>query len=100
MSNIETIPVAPREAAHGEKMIELTVRFWTNNLAEEGQIVPKHAWASGVVKLEPNATHGIDASRPTPFQSLPDLFSKIEQLMIEHGVTLHPSRVERKYRAD
>jgi len=44
-----------REAEHGQKMIEVKLRFWTNNLAgKSGQIIPKHAWSSGVVRIEPN----------------------------------------------
>jgi len=45
--------VQERVAKHGQRMIEVQIRFWTNDIAEsKGQIVPKHAWASGVVKVE------------------------------------------------
>ena len=37
--------VETREAAHGKRMLEVRVRFWTNDLAEgKGRIRPKHAW--------------------------------------------------------
>ncbi len=88
-----------REAAHGQKMIELRVRFWTNDLAEEaGKVVPKHAWASGIVRVESNETHGIKATSPAPFNSLPELGAVIERVLIDHGIKLHPSTRERKYR--
>jgi hypothetical protein len=49
-----------QEAVHGEKLIEVKVGFWTNNIAaEEGKIVPNRAWTSGVVRLKPNPSHGI-----------------------------------------
>jgi hypothetical protein len=36
-----------REAAHGQRMIEVRVRFWTNNLAKsKGMVLPRNAWGS------------------------------------------------------
>lgn len=90
--------VVEREAVHGERMIELRVRFWTNNIAEgEGQILPKHAWASGVVRIEANESHDIDSGRTIPFQSLLDLGSVIEKVLIEHDIKLHVPRRMLKY---
>jgi hypothetical protein len=43
-----------REAKHGQKMISVNVRFWTDELTEQGKILPKHAWVHGVVHLETN----------------------------------------------
>ena len=35
-------------------MIEVKVRFWTNDLADgKDRIRPKHAWGSGVVRMAP-----------------------------------------------
>jgi hypothetical protein len=54
MPNLES-----KEAAQGEKMIEIKIRFWTDEIAAEpGKIVPKHAWTSGVVRIERNPSHG------------------------------------------
>lgn len=90
--------VESREAEHGQKMIEVKLRFWTNDIAEEaGQIVPKHAWSSGVVRIELNRSHGIVPSAPKPFHSLLDVGAVIEKLLIEQGIILHPSRRMRKY---
>ena len=65
-----------REAEHGEKMIEIKVRFWTNRIADRpGHIVPRHARSSGVVKIARNEAHGVTPKkqRPVPFNSLLDL---------------------------
>lgn len=87
-----------REAKHGEKMIEIKLRFWTDDIApEEGKIIPKHARTSGVVSIEPNRSHGITAKNPTPFRSLLDVGSIIEKVLIDHGVVLHPSRRMKRY---
>lgn len=82
-----------REAAQGERMIEIKVRFWTNRLAVgRGRILPKHAWTSGVVRMERNKTHGIVPDSPEPFHSLLDLPAVLERVLVRHEITLHPSR--------
>src|SRR5262245_11569664 len=86
------------QAVQGEKMIEVRLRFWTNNIAaEEGKVVPKHAWSSGVVIIERNKSHGIKPANPKPFHSLLDVGAVIEKVLIEHGVVLHPSIKMKKY---
>lgn len=91
-------PTGSRQAKTGERMIEIKVRFWTNDIAgEKGSILPKHAWASGVVRMEANRTHAIRPHNPVPFQSLLDLPAVMEKVLVQHGVTLHPSRQMRKY---
>ena len=93
--------VEERVAQHGQKMIEIQLRFWTNDIAEKkGQIVPKHAWTSGVVKVESNKSHGIQAQSPIPFHSLLDVGAVIEKALIQHGITLHPGRKMQKYIKD
>jgi len=90
--------IESREAEHGQKMIEVKLRFWTNNIAnQDGQIVPKHAWSAGVVRIESNKSHGIVPSAPKPFHSLLDVGAVIEKLLIEQGIMLRPSRRMRKY---
>lgn len=86
------------EAKHGEKMIEVKIRFWTNNLADEdGHVVPKHAWANGVVRIEGNKSHGIKPGKPQPFHSLLDMGTVIEKVLIEQDIVLHTSRRMAKY---
>jgi hypothetical protein len=89
-----------QEAKHGEKMIEVKIRFWTDKLAPGGQILPKHGWTSGVVRMESNPSHGISPKNPRPFNSLLDVGSVIEQVLIEHGIVLHPSQHMKKYTKD
>ena len=86
------------EAKQGEKMIEVKVRFWTNDIAsEDGKVVPRHAWTSGVVRMERNKSHEITPGNPLPFHSLLDIGAVIERVLVEHRVVLHPSRKMRKY---
>jgi hypothetical protein len=86
-----------KRAIHGQKMIEVKVRFWTNDFADgDGQIRTKHARTSGVVRLKRNDLHGIKDIKPIPFHSLLDLPAAIEQLLIREEIKLHPSRRMRK----
>lgn len=90
--------IESREAKHGQKMIEVKLRFWTNDIAEKaGQIVPKHAWSSGVVRIESNKAHEIMPGKPKPFHSLLDIGAVVEKLLIDQGITLHSSRKMKKY---
>jgi len=90
--------VATKDAKHGQKMVEVKVRFWTDEMAtEKGKVVPKHAWAAGVVRIERNEAHGITPSQPVPFNSLLDLGTAIEKVLIEHGIVLHTSGKMKKY---
>jgi hypothetical protein len=90
--------ISEQEAKHGEKMIEVKIRFWTNDIASgDGKIIPKHAWASGVVRMEPNRSHGIVPGNPQPFHTLMDVSSVIEKVLIEHGIVLHASKKMIKY---
>jgi hypothetical protein len=90
--------ISAKQARHGEKMIEVKIRFWTDNISpEKGKIVPRHAWASGVVRIERNDAHGLKPGTPIPFNSLLDLGAAVEKALIEHGVVLHINRKMRKY---
>lgn len=90
--------IVEKKAAHGEKMIEVKIGFWTNKIASaNGKVVPKHAWAYGVVRMEKNNVHGIVPQGDLPFNSLLDLGAAIEKILIKHGITLHISKKMRKY---
>jgi hypothetical protein len=96
----EEANTASLEAKHGKKMIEVKVRFWTNNIAKEsGKVLPKHAWASGIVRIQGNESHGIVPGNPRPFHSLLDVGAVVEDVLIEHGIVLHRSRRMKKYMA-
>jgi hypothetical protein len=74
---------------YGEKMIEVKIRFWTDEISnQEGHIVPKHAWTSGVVRMERNDSHGIVPGSPRPFNSLMEIPAAIEKVLIEHNIKL------------
>ncbi len=86
------------EAAHGSRMLEIKVRFFTNELAPEaGRVLPKEGWTRGVVRMTPNDAHGIESGRAIHFNSLMELPAKIEQLLIDHGVVLHAVGKTSKY---
>ena len=88
----------PKEAAHGQRMIQIHVNFWTDKIADElGQIIPKHAWAYGKVYLIANRSHGIKSSSPVDFNSLMELPAKIEELSIREEMILRPSPKMDKY---
>ncbi|OGC93674.1 MAG: hypothetical protein A2W25_06130 [candidate division Zixibacteria bacterium RBG_16_53_22] len=81
-----------------QKMIEIKVRFWTNDLGDEPEKVrPKHAWTSGVVRVRRNDTHGIMPKHPIPFNSLMELPGIIERALIDHSIVLHPGVRMKKY---
>ncbi len=81
-----------------QKMIEVKVRFWTNDLGNQPEKVrPRHAWTSGVVRVRRNDTHGIMPHHPLPFNSLMELPAIIEKALIEHDIVLHPGNKMKKY---
>jgi hypothetical protein len=86
------------EIKYGERMIEVKIRFWTNNLAKtKGKVRRKHAWAKGVVRMERNEAHRITPGQPIPFNSLLELNSAIEKALLNHSIQLHAPRRMRKY---
>lgn len=92
MNNVQT-----REAKWGERMIEVKVRFWTENIAVgKGRIRPKHAWTAGVIRITNNKAHGI-TGEPIPFNSLMEIPSVIEKALLKQGIILHPVGKTKKY---
>lgn len=86
------------KAPHGEKMIEIQVRFWTDGVSrKKGYVVPKNCLAMGVVKLQTNESHGIRQKNPVPFNSLLDLTATIEKVLIQNEIILHKSNKMHKY---
>ena len=74
---------------YGEKMIEVRIRFWTDDLAnKDGYVVPKHGWAAGVVRMARNDSHGIVPGNPKPFNSLMEIPSTIEKVLVQHNIKL------------
>ncbi|HEY5047164.1 MAG TPA: hypothetical protein VII49_03975 [Rhizomicrobium sp.] len=85
-------------AKHGEKMITVTVRFWTDGIAsDKGSIRKRHGWAAGAVALDRNDSHGITGGPSIPFGSLMDMGSAIEKALLKGRVMLHRSKRMKKY---
>ena len=90
--------IGAKERVHGEKIIEVKLRFWTNCLADrKGRIIPKQTWPSGLVGIEGDKSHEIVPREPIPFHSLLDLGRAIEKCLLDQGMQLHPSKRARKY---
>ncbi|MDQ2986331.1 MAG: hypothetical protein M3R13_06365 [Armatimonadota bacterium] len=82
-------PVQPREAKHGEKMIEVRIRFFTNDIApEKGHVLPKQAWDNGMIMMDSNEAHGIKPGEPEPFNSILDLQNVIIKVLKDHKIQL------------
>ena len=90
--------VEEKEAKFGEKMIEVRVRFWTDSLASEtGKVIPRQGWCGGVVRISRNKAHGITPESPIPFNSLMEIPSVIEKVLINHSIKLHTGNKMKKY---
>lgn len=96
MPNLEsTVP-----AEHGQKTIAVRVKFFTDELAPHGQIIQKHGWTAGGVSIAANEAHGIASQQTYVFNSLNEIPTAIEKVLIAAGVTLHPSRRMQKLIGD
>lgn len=51
-----------------------------------------------MVRMEPNDAHGIGTSGPLPFNSMMEIPSAIESILIAHKIRLHASDRDRRYR--
>ena len=84
-------------APHGEKMIQLDIRLFTDDIAGAGKIIPKHAWDTGMVTVQTNPSHGLKKGNPIPFNSLLELPGAIEKLLLKQEIVLHVGSRSRKY---
>ncbi len=78
-------------ARQGEKMIAVTVYFWTNNIASvKDNIQPKQCHSAGIAMLRANKSHGIGSSaRRYIFRSVEELPNVINEAMEDTGVKMH-----------
>lgn len=82
-----------RNAQHGERTIEISIRFWTNDIAEtSGHVLPKHCWPSGTVSVPVNESHGLASSEPHMFNSLMELPGVIENALIASDIRMHVNK--------
>lgn len=87
-----------RPAPHGEKMIVVEIRFWTDGIAKKkGYIVPKVARWKGVVNVCPNKAHGIKPDQPaTHFHTAMELPMAVEKALARNGVKMRLSDVAKR----
>jgi hypothetical protein len=85
-------------ARHGEKMLEVKVRFFTNAISgKPGTVIPAHGMTKGFVRMDHNEAHGIRGGRPRPFNSLMEIPAAIEQVLIDNRVQLYAAAKTGKY---
>jgi hypothetical protein len=87
-------------ARYGERTIVITVRFWTNKIAEKrGHVIPKVCWDKGVIDVLENHSHGLKRlNDPIPFNSIAEIPAKIEQIFKQKGIkVLHGSTTRKIY---
>ena len=78
------------EANHGEKTIEVKLRFFTDNIADtKGHVLPKHCWPVGMATMPKNDSHGIRNVKNHPFHSLAEVSSVVEEILADAGITVH-----------
>jgi hypothetical protein len=88
------------QAQRGEKMLEIRIKLWTDRIANaREEIVPKHAWDSGIVYMPGNKSHDIKSSASEKFHTLLGLPRAIESQLLKNHIQLHLSRCTRKYYA-
>jgi hypothetical protein len=93
-----TDAIEAKVAKHGQKMIEIRVRFWTDEIAEnKGEVIPKHAWGSGMIYIDRNESHGIVPGEGMAFNSMSEIPAVIERCLINHGVKIISSTKMKKY---
>ncbi len=55
-----SLVMVEKKVPHGQKMIEVRLRFWTNAIAKKkDHIVPKHCWDHGTLYLIENEGHEV-----------------------------------------
>ena len=87
----------PRVAPHGDKMIEVRIRFFTNDIAsEKDHVLPKHAWDNGMVMMDSNKAHEIKPGEPEPFNSILELQGVIVKVLKDHKIRLRPTPKTKK----
>jgi hypothetical protein len=75
-----------------DKTIEVTVRFWTDGIAEKGTVIQRNAWDSGTVSMKQNKLHWIRPSAAKPFNSILELPSVLAEVLAAQKIVLHPGK--------
>jgi hypothetical protein len=75
----------------GRKMINLSLSLWTDKMpgAPEGDVLPKHCWSYGTLRLKSNGRHGIKGSKARPWNKVEEIGPLLIKLLEEGGITVH-----------
>ena len=85
-------------ARDNEKMIELKIKFFTNNISVwKDYVVKKLGWQSGYVYASINKTHGIESKKPVFFHSLMELPQAIEETLLKQDIKLKSTKRTKEY---
>lgn len=75
------------------KTIGIQIRFFTNDMpGADGGIFQRHAWCSGMVRVQSNPLHGISHTTEHSFRSVWQLLSAILCALKDARITLHHER--------
>jgi hypothetical protein len=84
------------KAPHGAKTVELTVRFWTDGIAEHDALVLQgFCWESGSVRFPVSETHGIKDQEWVQFERLNDIVPAIYEAARRAGVRILANTYEK-----
>lgn len=81
--------MAPKETSppHGERTIEVTLRFWTDRIADkEGHVIPGFCWEGCFVSVPSQPSHGIKTTAPMMSNHFGELVSTVQAALDEAGV--------------
>ena len=79
-----------KKAKRGEGIIEVSIPYWTNDIAKtKGYVVPKRCRFSGPVPLPANQLHGIRSGEAYNFNPLMELTAVIGRAMAQSWIRMH-----------
>ncbi|MCK4445140.1 MAG: hypothetical protein KAW09_11390 [Thermoplasmata archaeon] len=90
-----------KNVPQGKRMIELRIRFWTNDIDgnPKGTITQKVCWDSGYVYVVKNNSHGIESKGQSRFRGLCELLGSVEKVLRKQNIKLQMgARTQEVYR--
>ncbi len=70
------------------KMIKVEIRFFTNNIGDNGDVKPKHGWSCGFVTVPSNRRHGIKSGIKVPFHRTNEIDVAVKKAIEIAEITL------------
>lgn len=77
------------KAKWGERMIRVSIRFWTDALPEEAD--ERSSWDYGMISLDTNKSRAIKADKIF-FDSRKELLPKMKELLKRNKITLYEKK--------